>query len=112
MRALDGPKLAAYAREQLRAASLILARHHNEGPLCSCGRVEHCSVKLHVLRRIRHFQRLLAALDAPTAVLPPTKRTLIGEVIDRDAPGQHDQRAARTGRRPPARPPRKRPRWT
>ncbi|MGH2600223.1 MAG: hypothetical protein ACRDJ9_12670 [Dehalococcoidia bacterium] len=71
MKALDRPRLAAYAREQIRAASVILARHYPQGPLCCCGRLEPCSAKLHVLRRLRHFQDLLAALDTPTVILPP-----------------------------------------
>ncbi|MQA25812.1 MAG: hypothetical protein GEU94_10100 [Micromonosporaceae bacterium] len=78
---LEVPHRAAHANRQIQAANVIFARHYNQGPLCSCNRVEPCSARLHVLRRLRHFEGLLSALDAPTVLMPAMNGALVGEIV-------------------------------
>ncbi|MGH3738701.1 MAG: hypothetical protein ACRDT6_24340 [Micromonosporaceae bacterium] len=65
MSSLSGARLARYAREQIRAADVILAYHGPNGPLCSCGRVLPCSAAFAVTRRRSHFLCVLAKRRAP-----------------------------------------------
>ena len=67
-RALDAAGFAAYARQQIVAADLILARHDRQGVMCGCGRTVPCSQAIAVLRRREHFVAQLVRLGLVIAV--------------------------------------------
>ena len=68
MSVLSSGEFAAYARDQVRAADVILANHAARGAMCSCGRTVPCSVALAVSNRRAHFVDALAQLVAEPAV--------------------------------------------
>ncbi|MGH2601341.1 MAG: hypothetical protein ACRDJ9_18380 [Dehalococcoidia bacterium] len=68
MNGLSSAQFAAYAREQIRNADLILTGHIARGPMCACGRLLPCSVATTVVRRRSHFVVALARVAATPAV--------------------------------------------
>lgn len=68
MSGLSSAQFAAYAREQVRNADLILARHAAHSTTCSCGRLLPCSVVTTVTRRRAHFVEALARVTTRPAV--------------------------------------------
>ncbi|MQA24850.1 MAG: hypothetical protein GEU94_05130 [Micromonosporaceae bacterium] len=68
MSRMDAAGFATYAREQIRAADVILARHREMVGVCSCGRLLPCSAAASVARRRRHFVDRLAQVEAPTVL--------------------------------------------
>jgi hypothetical protein len=65
---LSSAQFAAYARDQIRTADVLLARHVVRGTMCSCGRIVPCSVALTVAERRKHFVAALARIVAAPAV--------------------------------------------
>jgi hypothetical protein len=68
MSALSSAQFAAYARDQIRTADMILAYHVAQGPMCPCGRVLPCSVALAVTKRRTEFIGALTRLTAEPVV--------------------------------------------
>ncbi|MQA25278.1 MAG: hypothetical protein GEU94_07370 [Micromonosporaceae bacterium] len=68
MSGMDAAGFAAYAREQIRAADVILARHRGRVGVCSCGRLLPCSAAASVAGRRRHFVDRLGQVEASTVL--------------------------------------------
>lgn len=60
MTGLDAAGFAAYARQQVLAADVILTGHYAQGPMCSCGRLMPCPHALAVRQRRAYFAARLA----------------------------------------------------
>lgn len=81
---MDSAQFAAYAREQIRTADVILAQHSELIVLCSCGRPLPCSVAASLARRRQYFVDCLAWFDAPTVLgIAPIGGALDVEIVDR-----------------------------
>lgn len=64
MGVLSSAQFAAYARDEIHAADVILTDHTAHGAMCSCGRVVPCSVAFAVTRRRAYFVGVLARVVA------------------------------------------------
>lgn len=82
MTVLDPAGFVACAREQIRAADVILAGHYEQIPMCSCGRTLPCSQALTLRWRQQHFINQLVMLDAPTITATASVGgALVGEIV-------------------------------
>ncbi|MGH3734793.1 MAG: hypothetical protein ACRDT6_04100 [Micromonosporaceae bacterium] len=68
MTALSSAQCAAYARERIRTADVILACHTPHAEMCSCGRVLPCPVASTLTTRRAHFVAVLGCLVAAPVV--------------------------------------------
>lgn len=68
MSGLSSAQFAAYARDQVRNADLILVRHAAHSTTCSCGRLLPCSVVTTVTGRRTHFIDALCRVAASRVI--------------------------------------------
>lgn len=76
----DPARVAGYAREQIAAADMILARHGARGSVCSCGRPAPCPQVLAVHRRRQYLAGRLAML-APAVGRAAVPTVLPGQIV-------------------------------